>query len=471
MKSPPIVGVQLGAHSVFDEGADHCLDLLRDTAHVNAVLVYSHTYQGFARGRTLGALADHGKPLRDPADRDLAEIWVTPHEEHYKKTHLRHVRPENEEYAGRDVLETLIEPARRRGIRVIPRILEGSGPHLAKRIPGWTDVLTIDIYGKRNTLPCWNHPDYRAWWLATVEDLFCHYDIDGFQFGAERAGPLSNVLFKHRFNWAAPNCFCEHCCRKAHSQGIDVDRARRGFTDLFEFIAGLAEPGEPPADGIFIEILRRFFLFPEILAWERFFQRSQDSLVREIYGAIKTMRPEALFIRHVDHQQSSWDAVYRAVMPYAEMAESCDYIKPIVYHDILGPRLKHWHVRRGMDGIYGDFSEEMALQLHHVLFGHVAESTPSSDEMDHRGFGPEYVVRETRRVIAGAAGKAGVLPGVGFDVPWKKENFPGDPDLIYRCTRAALEAGADGVVLSREYDEMRVENLEAAGRAVAETMG
>ena len=28
----PFVGVQLGAHSVFDEGADHLLDLLQETA-------------------------------------------------------------------------------------------------------------------------------------------------------------------------------------------------------------------------------------------------------------------------------------------------------------------------------------------------------------------------------------------------------------------------------------------------------
>ena len=32
----PFVGVQLGSHSLFDEGIDRCLDLLRESAGVNA---------------------------------------------------------------------------------------------------------------------------------------------------------------------------------------------------------------------------------------------------------------------------------------------------------------------------------------------------------------------------------------------------------------------------------------------------
>jgi hypothetical protein len=32
--------------------------------------------------------------------------------------------------------------------------------------------------------------------------------------------------------------------------------------------------------------------------------------------------------------------------------------------------------------------------------------------------------------------------------------------------RAALDAGAQGVILSRKYSEMRLDNLRAAGRAV-----
>jgi len=38
---------------------------------------------------------------------------------------------------------------------------------------------------------------------------------------------------------------------------------------------------------------------------------------------------------------------------------------------------------------------------------------------------------------------------------------------VYEATRKAFEAGAAGVLISREYDEMRLPNLRAVGRAIA----
>jgi hypothetical protein len=37
---------------------------------------------------------------------------------------------------------------------------------------------------------------------------------------------------------------------------------------------------------------------------------------------------------------------------------------------------------------------------------------------------------------------------------------------VYEATRAALEAGASGILASRHYDEMRLPALGALGRAV-----
>ena len=44
--------------------------------------------------------------------------------------------------------------------------------------------------------------------------------------------------------------------------------------------------------------------------------------------------------------------------------------------------------------------------------------------------------------------------------------MPADPEKIYQCVRKAFEAGADGIVVSREYEEMRLPNLKAVGRAM-----
>lgn len=50
-------------------------------------------------------------------------------------------------------------------------------------IQNFSNVETVDVYGKRLRVACWNHPEYRAWWNDTVEDLFRTYPLDGFQWG------------------------------------------------------------------------------------------------------------------------------------------------------------------------------------------------------------------------------------------------------------------------------------------------
>ena len=42
----------------------------------------------------------------------------------------------------------------------------------------------------------------------------------------------------------------------------------------------------------------------------------------------------------------------------------------------------------------------------------------------------------------------------------------GATDLAFRWRAAAFEAGADGVIISRKYSEMDLQNLEGIGRAL-----
>lgn len=63
-------------------------------------------------------------------------------------------------------------------------------------------------------------------------------------------------------------------------------------------------------------------------------------------------------------------------------------------------------------------------------------------------------------------GKCRVLPGIDIGIPTGARSRKASPDDTYSAVAAALRAGADGVVLSRKYSEMRLENLAAAGRAV-----
>ena len=59
----------------------------------------------------------------------------------------------------------------------------------------------------------------------------------------------------------------------------------------------------------------------------------------------------------------------------------------------------------------------------------------------------------------------------GIDIPWYVENGmeprPSDPEQLIAAVQRAFDAGADGVLASREYDEMRISSLEAFGKGVS----
>ena len=157
-------------------------------------------------------------------------------------------------------------------------------------------------------------------------------------------------------------------------------------------------------------------------------------------------------------------------MSYGQMAENADYIKPIVYHESMGPRLRWWVLDRVKDRISNDLSLELSLQLYYSLFGHDATKQPSVDELDRKGLGPEYVYREVLRCKQSVGDKAKVYSGIGIDIPWYvpngMEHRPSNPEQLTAAVKRAFDAGADGVLASREYNEMRLSSLEAFGRGV-----
>ena len=106
-----------------------------------------------------------------------------------------------------------------------------------------------------------------------------------------------------------------------------------------------------------------------------------------------------------------------------------------------------------------------ALEIYYALFGYDKNVEPKVDDLARLGFSPDYVYRETKRSVASANGKTKIYSGIGFDVPG---SAPEDPEKIYQATLKAFEAGAGGIVVSREYEEMRVPNLRALGHAVRE---
>ena len=65
----PFAGIQIAAHSFYDEGMDYCLDLLQEKAALNNVMVSFHAYYG-AIGRPKQVMGDHGVPKPDNSKRN-----------------------------------------------------------------------------------------------------------------------------------------------------------------------------------------------------------------------------------------------------------------------------------------------------------------------------------------------------------------------------------------------------------------
>jgi hypothetical protein len=293
-----------------------------------------------------------------------------------------------------------------------------------------------------------------------MEDLFRSYDLDGIQWGAERQGPLMNVISP--WNNDPPSCFCEHCAARARAAGVDAERARLGFETLHAYVQGQMAGRPRPADGRFAGFARILLQYPEILAWEYQYRLGREAICAAMYERVKAIKASAEVGWHVDHQPSSWDLVYRAELSYEEMAPHADFIKIIAYHNVLSPRIRDWYLPRFQKTILGEVPLDESLSLYYDLFGYDAASEPSLAELRRRGFSPEYVYRETRHSVASANGKTKIYTGVGFDVPGSP---PDDPETVYEATRRAFDAGAHGVVASREYEEMKIANLRALGRA------
>ena len=458
----PFVGIQMGPHTILDEGIERCLDLIGRTAAVNAVLTYSHAFHGDLRKPIQFLAPDHGVAPR--ANRGpLPAVWVRHDDRTFRNTSLR-VRPTDPslEYANRDLFVEMLAPARNRGMKVYARILESSG----SSIQDFSRVVTRDIYGQPTTIGCWTHPEYKAFWAAVAEDLFRNYDLDGLQWGAERMGPLMNVILP--WNDRAPTCFCEHCRARGRAHGIDDERARRGYEELFVYVRGLIAGTPRLADGVFTGFVRIILRYPEILAWEYQYRLAREEVMQAMHAATKAVKPSAQIGWHVDHQPSSWDLIYRAELSYADMAPYSDFIKFIAYHDVLGPRIRWWYLDRLQKTVLAELPLDESLNLYYDLFGYDRKSEPTVDRLEADGLSPDYVARETRRSVASVEGKTKIYTGVGFDVPWGNRSLAADPGEVHDAVVKAFGAGADGIVVSREYEEMRLPNLEAVGRAVRE---
>ena len=116
--------------------------------------------------------------------------------------------------------------------------------------------------------------------------------------------------------------------------------------------------------------------------------------------------------------------------------------------------------------IFRDAKPEEALAFSYRIMGYGDEAP--ADKLPVMGLSADYVARETRRAIAGTAGSVAIYPGIDIDIPTGKDEKKTMPSDVKAAVKAALTSGAQGVILSRKYSEMKLANLAAAGDALKE---
>ncbi|HJZ77509.1 MAG TPA: hypothetical protein VKE51_37525, partial [Vicinamibacterales bacterium] len=406
---PAMIGIQVGAVSFVDEGTERVLDGFRDMAGINTLFLATFTYgRGIAGRQPRGnPLPDHGRQEYD--DNFHGGNFATPHPQFYRDTSIA---PEKApDHPGYDVIADVLPAARKRNMKVICWFEDV----FARDVKGLDKAVEIDLHGKPATRVCMRNPNTRNFWLALVEDYLRSYDVDGLMWGSERQGPLDNAIGANhggRGNPATVGCFCTYCLEAARKAGVDVNRARDGYTSLEAWVTSL-RAGQRPADGAFVTFWRILVEHPEVLAWERLWNEALHDTYREMYRKAHEITPAKGIGWHIWHN-NSFSPFYRAEQNYAEFSAYSDFLKVVMYNNSGGPRLAQY-VRNVNSTLFADLTPEQTLELTYRLQQYGSEQT--LDRIPHEGLSADYVRRETRRAVAGVSSKVKIWPGIDIDIP------------------------------------------------------
>lgn len=455
-----VVAIQIPAVSFSDEGVDKVLDTVQERAGVNTLFIATFSYGRGIEGRQIPGepLPDHGVQQYDTDTfhgGDYAEV----HQEYYAETIFKNFRAPD--LGSFDVLGEVVPKARKRGMKSICWFEDVYNPRL---LDNFEKAAEVDIYGRKTSHACLNNPYVRNFVSSLAEDWIKSYEVDGIAWCSERQGPLDNAIgadagsFRGRPELA---CFCYYCREKGRDRGIDVERAREGLQALQKW-AELARGGSRPADGFFVTFWRVLSDYPEILAWEKLWTDSQREMYSMIYGEVKSIRHDLPVGWHIWHN-NSFSPFYRAEQDYRKLEGFTDFLKVVMYNNCAGPRLSQY-IHNVQSTVFGDLTPQQVLDFHYKVLGYEGEANLES--VSQAGLSANYVAEETRRALNDVQGKIAIYSGIDVDVPTGKGQKKTTSEDVRNAVRAALSAGAQGIVLSRKYSEMRLDHLSGAGQAL-----
>jgi hypothetical protein len=448
-----LVATQVKAYSWQDEGIDKLLDNLQQKGNVNTVFAFTFL-AGSGQIEKDGpiALPDHGK--YGVIDEGGAFYDADP--KYFDGTTLKggHSRDKF------NVIAQVAPKMKARGMDFFAWDYNNTNPNMALLFPDWAEVCEVDVYGRKTDSACWNHPDYRAQLRGRIESYLDQYsnEVDGIIWGCERMGPIDNLIGG---GWSTRgiSCFCGYCRAKAHERGISVERAQRGLIKLDQLFT-TATHKQRPADGYFVEFWRALMEYPEILAWHSLWHDSYHEIRAELYGTAKTLAPKKPFGFHIV-QNATFSPFYSAADDYSRIKQYTDFVKIACYSNAGGGRMASF-INRLCATVFADTTPQEFTPVYYKMMGY--DEKPY-EEIIKNGLSPDYVSRETKRAITDTDHEIQVYASVDIDVPTRPGSAKSNAESVKAEVYAALNGGADGIVLSREYTEMWLANLAAAGDA------
>jgi hypothetical protein len=460
------VGIQISPISFIDEGVEQTLDTLNQRVGVNVLLVGTISWLGLKVGRRISheleGWPDHGVP--EPFSMKGGS-YLDYRPEYYTNTSIRNFRATDPEMEEKDILEMIIPSARERGIKIIPEMMEplfgyaGHGAANAVMIPNMPQYLEVDLFGRYSQQPCTSNVDYRRWWHSIMEDHCRNYDIDGIMWCNERRSPLDKLIIGQ-----APACFCPDCRREAVERGIDIERVRIAFKEVYDYFQK-ARADEEFVDGAFVAFLRVLLRNPEILIWERFWVERNKDLDRELYGIVKWCNADLSFGLNV-WNRNHFNPFRKAQWPWEEQTLYADWVKPITYQHQSG--LIYFNE---MSNLHRSILRDITPQeMTPIMYRLLNLNEAPWDDVIQAGMDPDtYVYGQARDTVRAVKDKVKVYMGIGVDAPRSRaDQAVCTPDIVRRSVLAAYRAGAEGVVFSPNYAGMNLSNLDGAAQALEE---
>ncbi|QPM69098.1 hypothetical protein RT761_02326 [Atribacter laminatus] len=322
-----IIGMQIHfIQELFDEGIEKALLFLRNEGKINSIFVASqHDYLDSSGFDSLY----HNKKR----NKHVVNGYFFDHQlDKYDSTPIKPMKDVDLFLSSKDPFGDIQYYAKKLGFKFYAMILN--------RWPQsdlFPDCHMKSINGK--IIPkvlCANNPKVMNLYKSIIKDLATKYDLDGIflalldhyvQFGfIHLTDELAYSLGIKRFNSPEVGlaCFCDYCTKKATSEGIDIEKIKKGLYRGIEMgiiphhVENITSPDE---------VFNFLDKVPEFLQWMHFRSKSFTEIHKELYKYIKKLNPSIQVALNTYGPADSW----KYAANFNDLVSQCDWVKPMFY--------------------------------------------------------------------------------------------------------------------------------------------